>query len=122
MNDTINKDTLKPGDMVGIKVPTRIGWGFFRYPKLLIMTIKRITPARTKFIMTNGAEFNKHEPFYPITEEAQRKSNVAICAETISACLNKLDNLQRNGKLFSVDDIIIEHAADLLSKICDEVC
>lgn len=29
MNDTINKDTLKPGDMVGIKVPTRIGWGFF---------------------------------------------------------------------------------------------
>lgn len=31
--DTINKDTLKPGDVVGIKRATQIGWTCFRYPK-----------------------------------------------------------------------------------------
>lgn len=59
MFDSIDKNTLKPGDVVGIRVKTQIGWGFFRYPKTIPLTIERITPARTKFVMTNGSEFAK---------------------------------------------------------------
>lgn len=51
-SDTIQKDSLKVGDVVGIRKVTRLGWGCFRYPRIFAMTIKRITPARTKFVMT----------------------------------------------------------------------
>lgn len=56
----IDKSTLKPGDVVGIRMKTQIGWGFFRYPKTIPLTIERITPARTKFVMTNGA-YRRHQ-------------------------------------------------------------
>ena len=69
MFDSIDKNTLKPGDVVGIRVKTQIGWGFFRYPKTIPLTIERITPARTKFVMTNGSEFGRRDSFYPITAE-----------------------------------------------------
>lgn len=121
MFDTIDKKALRPGDIVGIKRPTRLVWGFFRYPQISIMTIERITPDRTKFVMTNGAEFGKRELFYRVTEEMQRQSHIAECAETISTCLNKSDDLKRNGKLFSVDDATIERVSELILKICDEV-
>lgn len=47
MFDVIDKSTLKPGDVVGIRMKTQIRWGFFRYPKTIPLTIERITPART---------------------------------------------------------------------------
>ena len=121
MLDTINKDTLKPGDVVGIRIAARIGWGFFRYAKTIPMTIERITPARTKFVMTNGNEFTKHEPFYPVTEKSQHETSVAICAENISTALLRLDELRRNGKLYKQDDDFIVKTAEQLTKILDEV-
>lgn len=40
MFDSIDKNTLKPGDVVGIRVKTQIGWGFFRYPKTIRIGLK----------------------------------------------------------------------------------
>lgn len=118
-SDYIDKDTLRPGDKVGIKIPTRLGWGYFRYQKLHVMTIERITPARTKFVMKNGAEFGKDEPFYPITEEAQNESYVTECAENISRCLGTLEQLRRDGKFYTLDDEFIVTTSELLKKICE---
>lgn len=97
---TINKDTLKPGDVVGIKRATQIGWTYFRYPKTVAMTIERITPARTKFVMTNGCEFGKNEPFYPITAESRNQSYVAECAKKIGRCFAELENLRAKVEKF----------------------
>lgn len=119
--DCINKDTLKPGDVVGIRKATQIGWGYFRYPKTIPMTIERITPARTKFVMTNGCEYGKNEPFYPLTEEAKRQTQIANCAVKISKCFSELENLRRDGKLYQQNDDFIVMAADLLERICKEV-
>lgn len=44
MFDSIDKNTLKPGDVVGIKVKTQIGWGFFRYPKTIPLTMSVSLP------------------------------------------------------------------------------
>lgn len=119
--DCINKDTLKPGDVVCIRKATQIGWAYFRYPKTISMTIERITPARTKFVMTNGCEYDKNEPFYPLTEEAGRQTQIANCAVKISKCFSELENLRRDGKLYNQNDDFIVMAADLLEQICKEV-
>lgn len=108
MYDVIDKSTLKPGDVVGVRMKTQIGWGFFRYPKTIPLTIERITPARTKFVMTNGAETN-------------HRTHVAKCAEKISSSLMALERLQRDGKLFSQDDDFIVKCAERLEQILHEV-
>lgn len=121
MYDIIDKSALKPGDVVGIRLKTQIGWGFFRYPKTIPVTIKRITPARTKFVTTDGREFRKHDSFYHITSETNRHTHVAICAERIYRSLTKLEELRRSGNLFRQDDDFIEKASELLEQICEEV-
>ena len=115
----IDKDTIRPGNIVGIKIATRLGWEFFRYVKTIPMEIKRITPARTKFIMTNGAEYNKSEPFYEITDEARYETHVAKCAENILKSLNEIDNLKRSSKLFKMDDDTIIAISELLDKVVE---
>ena len=119
--ETINKDVLKPGDVVGIRKGTQIGWSYFRYPTTVAMTIERITPARTKFVMTNGSEFGKNEPFYPLTAESQYQTYVANCAKKIGMCLSEIENLRRDGKLYAQDDDFIVKTSELLTQICKEV-
>lgn len=119
--DVIDKSTLKPGDVVGIRVKTQIGWEFFRYPKTIPLTIERITPARTKFVMTNGSEFGRYDNFYPITAETSNQTYVAECAEKIHTALVTLDRLQRERKLFKQDDDFIVRTAEQLQQILDEV-
>lgn len=121
MYDIIDKSTLKPGDVVGIRLKTQIGWGFFRYPKTIPVTIQRITPARTKFVTTDGRVFGKHDPFYSITPETDQQTRVAVCAEKVYRSLTKLEELRRSGKLFQQDDDFIEKTSALLEQICEEV-
>lgn len=119
--DTIQKDSLKVGDVVGIRKATRLGWGHFRYPRTFALTIERITPARTKFVMTDGSEYNKNEPFYPITTESSRQTHIADCALKFNRSLNELEELRREGKLFTQNDAFIEKASDLLEQLLKEV-
>lgn len=100
MFDVIDKSTLKPGDVVGIRMKTQIGWGFFR---------------------TNGAELGRNAVFYPITAETNHRTHVAKCAEKISSSLMALERLQRDGKLFSQDDDFIVKCAERLEQILHEV-
>lgn len=119
--DCIDKNTLKPGDTVGIKIATRIGWGYFRYPKTVAMTIERITPARTKFIMKNGCEFKKSDSFYPLTAESQNQTYVAECAEKIGRYFNEIETLRQHDKLYTLDDERIVKISELFEQIHKEV-
>lgn len=121
MFDSIDKNTLKPGDVVGIRVKTQIGWGFFRYPKTIPLTIERITPARTEFVMTNGSEFGRRDSFYPITAETNNQTHVAECAEKIHTALMTLDELRRREILFKQNDDFIVKTAECLEQIIEEV-
>lgn len=119
--DTIQKDSLKVGDVVGIRKATKLGWSYFRYPRTFAMTIERITPARSKFIMTDGSEYTKNEPFYPITAESTNQTHIANCALKFNRSLNELEALRREGKLFTQNDAFIEKASDLLEQLLKEV-
>lgn len=120
-HDTIQKDSLKVGDVVGIRKSTQLGWSYFRYPKTIPMTIERITPARTKFVMTNGLEYGKNEPFYKLTEESINQTRIAQCAEKFNRQLSTLERLRREGKLFTQNDAFIVKASELLEQLCKEV-
>lgn len=119
--DTLQKDSLKVGDVVGIRKATQLGWSYFRYPRTFAMTIERITPARSKFVMTNGSEYTKKEPFYPITAESTNQTHIANCALKFNRSLNELEALRREGKLFTQNDAFIEKASDLLEQLLKEV-
>ena len=110
----INKDTLKPGDTVGVAYETRLGWKTFRYVKILPEVIKRITPARTKFIMQNGTEHGKHIGFYAITEETEHRTRVAKCAENINRAIF---DLSRMDNLFKKNDETLIKVSSMLDEI-----
>lgn len=116
-DEIISKDSLKPGDVVGIRIATRIGWSHFRYTRIIPMKIKRITPARTKFVMENGCEYNKHDSFYLITDKLKHESYIAECAMKIRDYMYRLEELRKDGKLFNCDDTSIEKMSQLFKKI-----
>lgn len=119
--DELRKDTLQVGDKIGIKYPTRLGWSFFRYPKTIVRTIARITPARTKFVMDDGTEYGKNEAFYKITEQNQHETHVARCAESIERYLNTLESKRREGKIYVPDDEKIIRLCGLLESVVKEL-
>ncbi len=120
-HDTIRKDSLKVGDVVGIRQATQIGWCYFRYPRTIAKTIERITPARTKFVMTDGSEYTKNESFYSITAESSNQTYIANCALKFNRSLNELETLKRDGKLFTQDDAFIVKTSELLEQLLKEV-
>ena len=69
MYNTIDKSTLKPGDIVGIKIPTKIGWGYFRYAETIPMTIAN-TPSKidpiTSFKVTINISFMLLQLFHSL--------------------------------------------------------
>ena len=100
----LDKSTLKPGDIVGIPHYITLGWGNFRYMKVVPKVINRITPARTKFIMDDKTVYDKRQAFCKITEETVHENRVAECAKNIHDSLYKIDSMRRSGNLFHMDD------------------
>ena len=80
----IDRETIKPGDIVGVPREVSIGWGTFRYEKIIPMKVKRITPAKTKVIMENNVEYDRYQPFYELDEDAKNHTNVAESAERLN--------------------------------------
>ena len=79
----IYKSTLQVGDYVGIPVRVSIGWGNFRYDYVETKQIARITPARTKFVMTDGEEYSNRTSFVDIDKEIDKRNAVVKCAQNI---------------------------------------
>ena len=75
--NTINRDDLKVGDVVGVVREVRCGWGTsFRHVMVYPAKIIRITPKRNK-IETDIGEYDKHEVFYKYDSEAIKESERA---------------------------------------------
>lgn len=121
--EVIDKSKLKIGDIVGIFSPVKIGQSYFRYGKMSPMTIKKITPARAKFIMTNEYEFTEKDIFYKITDEMERRNVVIESLKGIYDCVNKInDNVKGSKILKRTDDEIIDlyKAAKTLKDLCED--
>lgn len=115
----LNRENIKVGDVVGVPFPVTIGWTRFRYQKIVPMTVARITPARSKIIMTNGREIDRKEPLYEIDKEAKHQSHIAECAGNISNKLYQLGEMKRDDSLFRKSDTQIENVSFLLDKIME---
>lgn len=116
----LDKSTLKPGDTVGIAYNINLGWKTFRYDRIVPEVIKRITPARTKFIMKSGREYSRSITFYAITEETEHRTKVVNCAENINRAIFKLD---RMDDLYKKDDetlIKVSAMLDEMMKVLQE--
>lgn len=115
----VDKTSLKVGDTIGVPIEIRIGWSTFRYCTVHPKTIARITPARTKFIMTDGTEYTKHITFCMIDEETEHWNTVAKAAQRINNALYLFDQSKSRGELFKKDDDTLLALSDLLSKAAD---
>lgn len=119
--EEIDKNALKVGDTVGISVPTQIIWNYFRYSKIIPKTIARITPARTKFVTTDGCEYNRHEVFWKVDDETRKRNHVADCALRIADSIEKLRIRLMDGKLLNRPDDDIIKMAEILKELCKEI-
>lgn len=119
MMNRLNRENIKVGDIVGVPFPVTISWTRFRYQKIVPMTVARITPAKTKIIMTNGREIGRHDPLYEIDEEVKQQTRIAECAGNISNKLYQLGEMKRDDSLFRKSDTQIENVSFLLDKIME---
>lgn len=118
MMNRLNREDIKVGDIVGVPFPVTIGWTRFRYQKIVPMKVARITPARTKIVMTNGREIDRKEPLYEIDKETKYQTQIAECAENISTKLHQLGEMKRDS-LFRKSDTQLENVSFLLDKIME---
>ena len=76
--NTINKDDLKVGDVVGVAREIRCGWGAsFRHVMVYPAKIIRITPKRTKIETDKFGVHDKYEAFYKYDSEAIKENEMA---------------------------------------------
>lgn len=120
--EEIDKSTLKVGDTVGICTAIKIGRKYFKYDRVTPKTIARITPARTKFVTTDGCEYNdRYNVFYKIDNETRRKNHVIDCALEIRNSLDKLEDGLIRGNLLSKSDDDIIKISEILKELCKEI-
>lgn len=119
--EEIDKSTLKVGDTVGVMCTTIINWCYFKYSRIIPKTIARITPARTKFVMTDGTDYKNTKSFYKFDEEVRRQNYVIDCAKEIQKCINKLQGKTANGAIFRKSDDDIIKISGILKELCKEI-
>ena len=108
--NTVDINTIKVGDKVGYCTYTTYGWNrTFRYPIIKIMTVTRITPKRTKIILDDFVEVDRHGFSRLIipTEEDIKRSDIAKTFRAIGNLEYKFDKLKRDGK-FSIGNLTDE--------------
>lgn len=113
----LDKSALVPGDVVGVPQYVNIGWTRFRYVRITPKTIKRITPARTKFVMDDGVAYGQHAMFYPVTPESEYRNKIIDCAENINRILFELSILKQNGGILTKDDDTLVRLSDALDGV-----
>ena len=107
--NTVDINTIKVGDKVGYCTYPTYGWKHFRYPIVEVMTVTRITPKRTKIVLDNSTEVDRHNFSRLIipTEEDIKRSNIAKTFLAIGNLEYKFDMLKRYGK-FSISNLTDE--------------
>ena len=118
----IKPDELKVGMDVAYPRYVVIGWHrWFRYPMWVVATVKRVTPKRTKVVLTRetGAtiEVNlKEEAVYEIDADMARENE---CIEIYKATNKFLGNHENNKwrSLWDLSDEELKNAHALLTAL-----
>ena len=106
----VDIDSLKIGDKVAYCTYPTYGWNrTFRYPIIKIMTVTRITPKRTKIVLNDSLEVDRHDFSRLIipTEEDVKRSDIAKTFRAIGNLEYKFDMLKRYNK-FSIGNLTDE--------------
>ena len=120
--NTVDINTLKVGDKVGYCTYPTYGWNrTFRYPILDIMTVTRITPKRTKVVLDNLTEVDRHNFSRLIipTEEDISRSNIAKTFRAIKNLEYKFDIMMRHGdfSIANLTDEELQKVYNLMSEL-----
>lgn len=113
----LDKRMLNPGDTVGIPQYVNIGWKNFRYARVVPKTIERITPARTKFVMTDGVSYGAHAVFCAITPETEYRNKIVDCAENINSVLLELLLMKRDDRILTKADDTLVRLSNALNEV-----
>lgn len=122
----INPNDLKVGDVVGYCVDVSYGWcSKFRYPVVTKKVVLRITPKRTKFVLSGDIELNIREASELVifNEEAERQSSIAKTFKDLQSITYKIDEAKRNNtalieRKISDEELIQYH--DLMKSFYDK--
>lgn len=115
----IKREDIKVGDIVGVPFVVSIGWSHFRYNKIIPMEVARITPARTKIVMTNGRELGRYDRVYELDDKVKYETKVAECAKNISSKMYELEAMSHDGTLFRKNDDKLIEVSALLDKVME---
>ena len=115
----IDKDTLKVGDVVGIKKTVQAGWRCnFRHSLITPAKIIRITPKRTKFVTDKFGDHDKYETFYECNFNAEKENELAEKFVQFKESLWDIE-IFRKGGLTRISDEDVPTLAEHMKAITD---
>lgn len=124
----IDKNTLKVGDVVGVRRTVQAGWRCnFRHALITPAKIIRITPKRTKFVTDKFGEHDKGEIFYEPDSNALKENHLAMLFDGFQCGVYELNEFKRKEGIGIISDsdllIVAEHMkaiTDILKKYKEE--
>ena len=115
----IDKDTLKVGDVVGIKKSVQAGWRCnFRHSLITPAKIIRITPKRTKFVTDKFGDHDKYETFYECNFNAEKENELAEKFVQFKESLWDIE-IFRKGGLTRISDEDLSEVAEHMKAITE---
>lgn len=116
--NSINKDDLKVGDVVGIA--RQRGWGVgFRHVMVYPAKIIRITPKRTKIETDKFGEHDKHEVFYKYDSEAIKESEMAKQFKAIGDGVYVIEDFKSRRGLRVIKDEDLDTLSEHINAVAE---
>lgn len=115
----IDKDTLKVGDMVGVRRTVQAGWRCnFRHALITPAKIIRITPKRTKFVTDKFGDHDRYETFYECNSNAEEENDLAEKFVQFKESLWDIE-IFRKGGLTRISDEDLPEVAEHMKAIME---
>ena len=115
----IDKDTLKVGDVVGVRRSVQSGWRCnFRHARIIPTKIIRITPKRTKFVTDKFGDCDKYETFYEWDDNAKKENELAEKFVQFKESLWDIE-IFRKGGLTRISDEDLPEVAEHMKAITE---
>ena len=86
-------EDLNVGDKVCIAYQCSYGWSNFRYSLYREDVVERITPKKTKVVLSKYGDCDRHTHIYKISDETRRRTKVGSKFISILRNLNELQGV-----------------------------
>lgn len=115
----IDKDTLKVGDVIGVRRTVQTGWGCdFRHNLITPAKIIRITPKRTRFVTDKFGDHDRYETFYECNSNAEKENELAEKFVQFKESLFDIE-MFRKGGLTRISDEDLPEVAEHMKAITE---